>query len=278
MFVFYIFFILLIIATYEDIKKREVYDFLNFLFLLIILVYSGVISLINQDLTFFYVLGLSIFGFLLGSLFYYSGLWGGGDSKFLISIPPLMYFYNNSLFLNSMLLPYNVFLKVFILTFIFLILSFLFGGILSVFVVLYNYFKNFKKIKLENYKRIIVLFLLILDVFFYVIFKVNQMFFLLNCLTFLVWLSFIAKKVEKYIFTTKKPINKIVLGDWIAEDVVLKDGKKVYRKEDFRLGVDEKQLNKLKELYKKKKLKSLFVKDGIPFFIGFLLAFPFFLI
>ncbi|MEC8339131.1 MAG: hypothetical protein VXZ40_00775, partial [Nanoarchaeota archaeon] len=49
------------------------------------------------------------------------------------------------------------------------------------------------------------------------------------------------------------------------QDIVVKD--KVYFKvEDFKLGVEEEQLQKIKELSKKNpSLKSILIKDGIAF-------------
>ena len=100
-------------------------------------------------------------------------------------------------------------------------------------------------------------------------------------LVFLIFLPFlyallkIAKKVEKHMFVNKKELTKIVPGDWIVEDIET-NGKKIYTIENFKLGVSEEQIKRLKELAKKhENLNSIYVKDGIaflpPLFIGFLL-------
>ena len=73
-----------IVNSYEDLKKREVWDFLNFsfIFLLIIL---GVFYSIFFDIDFIQMFFL--YGFLsfsLGSFLYLCRLWGFGDVKFLI--------------------------------------------------------------------------------------------------------------------------------------------------------------------------------------------------
>ena len=85
----------------------------------------------------------------------------------------------------------------------------------------------------------------------------------------------IAKNVEKLIFIKKKPLEKVTLGDWIIQDIKVND-KLIFGKEDFKLGVNEVQLDKIKTLAKKHhKLNQLYVKDGIaflpPLFIGFIL-------
>lgn len=88
-----------------------------------------------------------------------------------------------------------------------------------------------------------------------------------------------AKILEKLMFVVKKPLSKITLGDWIVQDIKI-GGKLYYSKEDFKLGVNEEQLEKIKSLSKDHpSLKELFIKDGIaflpPLFIGFILALVF---
>jgi hypothetical protein len=86
----------------------------------------------------------------------------------------------------------------------------------------------------------------------------------------------VAKKIEYTAFVKKKELSKITLGDWIVEDIYDRE-KLIFEVSDFKLGVDEKQLDKIKELSKNNSnLNKLLVKDGLaflpPLFIGFLIV------
>jgi len=67
------------------------------------------------------------------------------------------------------------------------------------------------------------------------------------------------------------------LINWVVEDIIV-DKKKIFEIKDFKLGIDEVQLEKLVKLSKiHKNLNNIYVKDGIaflpPLFIGFLIMF-----
>lgn len=272
-----LYFVLLFLATIEDVKKREVYDYLNYFFTILILVYGALTSINNFDLTFFYVLGLCFIGFFIGFIFYYIGMWGGGDAKLMISIPALLFFYEQKFISNYINLNQGSFANVAALIIVFLAISFIAGGILAVSVVLYNYIKNYKKVSsFKNYEKLILVFTGFVFLALFFLMKSYKWLFLLILVEFFIWLTFVSKRVENLIFVKNKSIKNIVLGDWVVEDVVV-ENKVIYKKEDFRLGVDEKQLNKFKHYYQKGVLKSLKVKDGLPFYVGFLFSLVFFL-
>ena len=166
----------------------------------------------------------------------------------------------------------NVQILSFVIEFMFY--SFLAGGIISLILIFYFYLKNyhkcsiifskFQKIILYSFSAVIILGSIIFTKLIFLIF-----------IPFLYVLLKIAKRVEKHMFVNKKELNQIVPGDWIVEDIVV-DGKKIYTIENFKLGVSEEQIKRLKELAKKhSNLNSIYVKDGIaflpPLFIGFLL-------
>src|SRR3989338_201636 len=78
-------------ASYTDFKTREVPDWLNFS-----LVASGIginliFSLVFLDFSYIAnsLLGFGLF-FLLGMLMFYTGQWGGGDSKMLMGLGALL--------------------------------------------------------------------------------------------------------------------------------------------------------------------------------------------
>jgi Flp pilus assembly protein protease CpaA len=74
-----------ILASIEDIKKREVYDFLNFFYAFGILLIALLASIMYSSATIFIsvLFGMSM-GFAIGYLLFKGGLWGGGDAKFML--------------------------------------------------------------------------------------------------------------------------------------------------------------------------------------------------
>lgn len=156
----------------------------------------------------------------------------------------------------------------------FLFYSFLAGGILAILILFYYYVKNFKKVKLSFslFEKGLIIFLfsgsLIMSFF-------SSKFLLFLGFIFLIFFIKVARAVEGMIFIKKKSINEVVLGDWIAQDIIVK-GKVLFSQDDFKLGINEKQLEKIISLSKiNKDLKYIFVKDGLaflpPLFVGFLI-------
>lgn len=163
--------------------------------------------------------------------------------------------------------------EIFIFSFEFLFLSFLFGGFFSIFLLLFIFIKNFKKIdKTLNIQEIILLSIFVIFVLI-VGFKVAHVLLWFLLIIFIYFFLKMAKKIEKFSFVKQKDISKIVLGDWIAQDIF--DGKKkIFSIKDFKLGLSEIQFDKIKKICNKNNIKELMVKDGIAFipilFIGFL--------
>ena len=85
----FLFFLITIIyyvfASYQDFKQKEVFNFTNFSYLFIILFLIGIYSLARNSLEVLFVglIGILI-AFVVGSLLFFMGIWGGGDAKFLI--------------------------------------------------------------------------------------------------------------------------------------------------------------------------------------------------
>ncbi len=80
-------FLALIFASITDIKKQEVPNWLNFGLLAIALGTRGIASLLLQDFSYFYwaLIAVAVF-YVLGHLFVYTRIFGGGDAKLLISL------------------------------------------------------------------------------------------------------------------------------------------------------------------------------------------------
>jgi hypothetical protein len=157
----------------------------------------------------------------------------------------------------------------------FILLSFIIGGIITSLIIIYFYIKNYKEIKItfSTIEKTALLLTTICIITTFILTKDKLFLYLIIIVLMIIFLK-ISKHVEKYSFVSKKEISKIVPGDWIVEDVKI-DGKTIFRKEDFKIGIDYWQLEKIKELYQEKKIKELYVKDGIafipPMFITFII-------
>ena len=156
----------------------------------------------------------------------------------------------------------------------FLFISFLIGGIITLGIIFFLAIRNYKKLKISvsKFTKYSLFFSLILITIFSLL---DRRFIILYSLILIYVILKIGRAVENLVFVKKKEVNKIVPGDWIVEDIIV-ENKKIYSVEEFKLGVNENQLKKIKQLGKKyKSFNFVLVKDGIafipPLFIGFLI-------
>ena len=91
---------------------------------------------------------------------------------------------------------------------------------------------------------------------------------LVALLTFYMW-AFV-KAIEKSSMYKSVEPSKLTEGDWIVNDIVVN---KKYITGPKDLGISKAQIRKLIELYKRKKVKKILIKEGIPFVPSFLIAF-----
>ncbi|MFT4244529.1 MAG: prepilin peptidase [Candidatus Woesearchaeota archaeon] len=156
----------------------------------------------------------------------------------------------------------------------FLFISFLVGGVYVFLLVIFNSIRFYSLIlnSISKFRKFLYVFLFffILITYFYVISTplaytfLYQLVLIVAIIVLSICMYEITKIIEKKIFISKTNIKDITLGDWIVEDVVI-DNKIIFKKEDFKLGVDEEQLKVLLLLFEEKKIKNLDVKSGIAF-------------
>jgi Flp pilus assembly protein protease CpaA len=85
-----------ILASIEDIKKREVYDYINYAFAFFIISIAIFDSISSSSFVPVKYVGFGLLvGFAIGSILYYIGIWGGGDAKFLIGFSASSYYLMN---------------------------------------------------------------------------------------------------------------------------------------------------------------------------------------
>ena len=264
-------FIALLIGSITDLKTREVPDWLNYglifsglgINLLVSAMYSNPSFIINS------IIGLLIF-FGIAYIMFYSGQWGGGDSKILIGLGAMIGL--NVSFISSQFL-----LGFFINT---LFAGAAYGILWSFYIAFRNkrkFLKEFTKaLNQDNIVRIKQLALLFVIASLVAVFFIKTVYLrilmlslaLLALSTFYLWIF--VKAVEKSSMYKLVEPSKLTEGDWIVNDVYVN---KRYICGPKDLGIDKKQIRKLIEFYKQGKSKKILIKEGIPFVPSFLIAF-----
>ncbi|MEM3405535.1 MAG: prepilin peptidase [Candidatus Pacearchaeota archaeon] len=257
-------FIWIILAIIQDIKKREVENWINFSLIIFALTYRLFYSLFFDEWRFFLygVIGLFIF-LVLGNIFYYSRIFAGGDAKLLIAL--------------GTILPFSLYFKENIKIFSIFILSLLlFGGIYgfiySFFIIYSNkkkFFFFFKK-DLEKRKFIFIFSIILALILFIFSLFINEIFFSFFSFLFIIFpLIYIYSKSLEELMVKEIETKNLTEGDWLYEEISI--NKKII-KPNWE-GLTKEEIELLKK--HKKKVK---IKQGIPFTPSFLFAFIFTLI
>jgi len=250
----------IIFAVIQDLKHREIANWLNFSLAIFIIVFRAFYSIFSGDYRFFMfgIIGLIVFA-ILGHLLYYARFFAGGDAKLFISLgaflPITLSWYTNSL-----------------ICMVFLFGLFFLGGIYSLVysgVLTYLNRKEFGLVFKKNfYKREKWFFVSLFFVLISVVlgFYTNELLlFLLGGFCLLLPISFIyVSSVEKTCLIKEIDVQKLTVGDWIVKEIDVK-GKVIKPSWE---GISEEELNLIKKHYKNK----VVVKYGIPFSPAFLFA------
>lgn len=262
----------LIIASLSDIKTREVPDWLNYSLVafaigsaLILSLYHGYSHIIINSL-----LGLGV-GVIIGLFMFYTGQWGGGDSKLIMGLSALI-----GLSLSDFGTTIPI-LFVFVLNI--LLVGALYGLIFSFVKALLN-FKDFKQAAIKRLRskemivtRIILL-IIIVGAFIFLLASrsvESAMVFGLAMLLFIFfYLWTFVSIIEKTCMITMMKVKELTVGDWVIDKVVKKKGKKEKLiLKPTRTGITEKQI----ALLKKHWIRKVKVKVGVPFVPSFLIAY-----
>ena len=259
-FLYIIGFIAILFAVIQDLRTREIANWLTFSLIAFVLAYRAIYSIYSNNFMFF-VYGLfGIFLFVgLGYLFYYARVFAGGDAKLLFGL--------GGIFPYSSLFDYAYYGVGFIL------LLFTSGVIYtlfySFFLVRQNY-NDFKKSFVNQIKRLkyffIVSIILAILVFFtrdvydsVIIINIFAVFVLLSPFLFAY-----VRAVEKSCMIQLISPDKLTEGDWLERDVYV-NGKVI--KKNF-AGLNFNQI-----LILRKRGKKVMIKTGVPFAPAFLIAF-----
>lgn len=261
----------LLVASYTDLKTREVPDWLNYgligtglgLSLLFTVVFWKWQFIVNS------LIGLIIL-FAIAWIMFYTGQWGGGDSKILMGLGALI-----GIDFFSGKLP---FMANFIVNSLFVGAAY--GLLWSFYLAFKNknkFVKEFKKIssdkKITEAKKwlSILFFILILLIIFISQYTTKILLIyitLILVLTFYIWIF--VKAVEKACMLIYVNPAELTEGDWIVNEIKV-DGKYIAGPKD--LGIEKKQINRLIKFYEQRKIKKVLMKIGIPFVPSFFVAF-----
>jgi len=262
----------LIIGSYTDLRTREVPDWINYA-----LVFAGfgialIYTIVEWSATMLLqsVLGF-VFFFTIAAVMYYTGQWGGGDSKMIMGIGALV---GIPWITQWTGLPFLIDFIVYTI-----IVGATYGLVWSIVLAIINRKKFLKRIKKNLSKKsmitakkalIISSAILILASFFTPVHIriVMLVFALIAVLTF--YLFVFVKTVEQVCMLKLVKPEQLTIGDWIAEDVNYQR-KVIAGPKD--LGIEKDQIQQLMELQKKGKITKVLIKEGIPFVPSFLIAF-----
>lgn len=256
-FLFALALVYVVFAVVQDLKTREIANWLNFSLILFALAFRFFYSLFSDNFSFLYqgLIGLGIF-FILGNVLYYSRMFAGGDSKLMIALGAVIPIYTDFF---SNLEIFIIFLLVFLFS------GAVYGLVYSI-VLSIKYFKDFKKEFAKQFKHRKKFFYLFM-VFGLIIMALGLWqfsFFLLGILVFILpYLYAYSKAVEESCMIKDRKINLLREGDWLYQDVRI--GRKWIKKNWEGLTKEE-----IKEI--KKKYSHIKIKEGIPFSPVFLIT------
>lgn len=254
-FLFILFFCGILVASIQDLRRREVDNYVNFFILASGLTYI-LFSAIYEMNFYIVLMGLLSLGvmFVLANGFYYGRVFAGGDAKLLIAMAALFV----AVSWKSTLLNIGLFV-------LFLMIS---GAIWGIFYSLIMVFKNYSEVKMQIKKEIRSSYLkyyLIGGIVLLLLGFFNSLFLFFSGFVFLGGILFVfAKTVEKAVMIKLIDSRKLREGDWLVDGV--KVGKKTI-KPDWE-GLTKSDLVLLRKINRKIK-----IKDGIPFVPAFFIAF-----
>lgn len=255
--------LVLLIGSYTDLKTREVPDWLSFAAIIAALGTRLIFSVWESNPSYIIegMMGFAAF-FILACTLYYLGQWGGGDSKMLMAIGALI----------GLKLEVTHFMVGFIVNLLFV------GGVYGLFWSLglalvhwkgvHKELQKFHKIKQVQVLRIITYIAAVLIICLAFVFPSNAWVLIILSATFMalfhLWL--LIRAVEKSGMIKRRAVGKLTEGDWVVKETRHR-GKYICGPKD--LGLTKIQIAKLK----KYKIRSILIKEGIPFIPSFLITY-----
>ncbi len=254
-----------IIATATDFHKHWVPDFVNYGMVFIGLLGHGILSIITKSYTpiLYSAIGFGIF-FGLANLMFYTGIWGGGDSKLLMGYGALLPMISQSAHWPSFVTLFSN------IVFIGFAYSVFYTILIS--VRKRELFLPELKKTLRKFLPIILMVLVtsIVPIILTITSRVDPIIFYLWILILvLFFFVFVSKAVESSCMFKEVYPHDLEVGDRVIENVRI-EGKLIYHPK--LVGLEEKDLIRLKELESQGKVRQLKIKEGIPYAAAFLIG------
>ncbi len=248
----------IVFAVIQDLRKREIANWLNFSLIIFAIGFRFFYCLFEGvGFQFLYqgLIGLGIF-FVLHNLFYYGRMFAGGDAKLLFALGAVLPFSTN------FVVNLNIFALFFVL---FFFCGALYGLVTSGVLI----FKNFKKFKKEFSKQFklnkrFFILAIFLALFFIILGFSDSFMIYFGILIFILpYLYLSAKAVDECCMIKKISPKNLTEGDWLYNDV--KVGNKVIKKTWG--GLEKKDIKLLKGK------RFVLIRQGIAFSPVFLISF-----
>jgi Flp pilus assembly protein protease CpaA len=253
-FLFWLFFVGIIVASLQDLKRREVDNWLNLFLLLASFSFIFFQAIFQRDASIIFQAGFALVLLLiLMNAFYYGRVFAGGDAKLLFA---MTVFFVGTTFVIT-LTNIGVFL-------LFLMIA---GSVYGLSYSLVLYFKDFEKVNKsmkEGFSNLWVRYSILFGIILFALSYVNWWFFFFSIFALAFPLLYVfAKGLENVSMMRTISGKELREGDWLVDDVKV-NGKTI--KADW----DGVSLEDIKLLKGKKKIK---IKEGLPFVPAFLIAF-----
>jgi Flp pilus assembly protein protease CpaA len=254
----------LLFAVIQDLKTREIANWLTFSLIIFSLLFRLFYSLFEKDgFSFFFqgLIGFVIF-FILGNLFYYAKIFAGGDAKLMIGL--------------GAILPISANFYANIYNFITFLLIFLFSGFVYILVIsIILCIRNFKPFKIEFTNQVvknrkIVLILNSLAGFMLLLGLAHFYFLIAGGLTFFILYTYLfSKSIDETCMVRKIQSIHLREGDWLYSEVKIGN----YTIKSTWDGLSKQDISKIRRKYKEIK-----IRQGIPFSPNFLISFIIFVL
>lgn len=249
------------IGSYTDFKVREVPDWISYGLIFTGLGLRAIFSLAYLEWSYI-IEGLAGFGIFLALalVMFYAGQWGGGDAKVLMGLGALI----------GVQFTFNTFLVGFFVNT--LIAGAIFGLVFSIVLAMKHkqaFAKKAQDLYLAKTKHKYLAWAIsgVFLVMAFIIPELRISFVLFAMLSFITFYLFVfIKAIEEAAMIKQVSPKQLTEGDWIVNDIIVK-GKRICGPKD--LGIEKAQIEQLIKL----KVKSITIKEGIPFVPSFLLGF-----
>jgi Flp pilus assembly protein protease CpaA len=256
-------FVYIIFAVIQDVKTKEIANWISFSMIAFALTFRFFYSLFNEaDFSFFYngIIGLGIF-FAIGNGLYYGKVFAGGDAKLMIALGTILP--SSPQILSNLGIFFNF-------IFIFLFAGF-FYVLFSSIMLCIKHFRAFKREFSEQVKKnkkllIIIISMSIISLGFGFL---ERIFLYLGILVFFsAYLYIYSKAVDEACMIKKIKSKDLREGDWFYSDLMI-NNKRLKTKWE---GVSKKDIKQIMKKYKEVK-----IRQGIAFSPVFLISFLIFI-